>query len=303
MLFSLWANSTSPTSEILDISRTADETGWFGVWIADHYMPNTGSEEFSPGDMHECWALLAAIAAVTENVRVGPLVSPTSIHHPALLANRATTIDHLSNGRMVLGLGAGWQINEHKAYGIDLEAPGKRVSRFEESIEITRSLLDNDRTTFSGEHYQFTDAPCDPKPIQSKLPIVVGTGSPRMLRITSKHAQEWNTWGAPEMAAGRCAEFEKACEATGTDPASIHRSVQALIFMTDDAEKGAAIKGGDMGERSIVGSNDQIVEELGRYAELGFHEVIVPDFNLGKTLDQRKERYAQFASEIAPQLK
>ena len=203
MRFSLWPAPGRPVDEILDLARFADENGWYSFWFADHYMGNSGSKDLVPGDVHECWSILPAIAAVTSDIRIGPLVAPTSVHHPALLANRAATIDHVSNGRMVLGMGAGWQINEHHAYGIDLEAPGPRVSRFEESIQIVRSLLDNERTDFAGDFYAFIDAPCDPKPIQDKLPILVGTGGPRMCRITARHAQEWNTWGAPEMAAER----------------------------------------------------------------------------------------------------
>ncbi len=149
-------------------------------------MPNTGDESLAPGDVHECWSILPAVAAVTSRLRLGPLVAPTSIHHPALLANRAATLDRLSKGRLILGVGAGWQINEHAAYGIPLKTPGMRVSRFEESIQIVRSLLDSDRTTFHGDFYDITDAPSDPKPVQETLPILVGTGSPRMLRITAQ---------------------------------------------------------------------------------------------------------------------
>jgi alkanesulfonate monooxygenase SsuD/methylene tetrahydromethanopterin reductase-like flavin-dependent oxidoreductase (luciferase family) len=135
--FSLWPNNSRAPVELLEQVRAADSTGWYGVWLADHYMPNTGDTTPARGDTYECWALLPAVAAVTERIRIGTLVSPTSVHHPALLAKRAATIDRLSGGRMVLGLGAGWQINEHHAYGIELEPPGKRVSRFEDSIVAT----------------------------------------------------------------------------------------------------------------------------------------------------------------------
>lgn len=302
MKFSLWPNPGRPTDEVMDLARLADNLGWFGFWFADHYMPNTGSEAFEAGDVHEVWSILPAVAAVTENIRIGPLVSPTSVHHPAVLANRAVTLDHVSNGRMVLGLGAGWQINEHKAYGIELESPKTRVDRFEEAIQITRSLLDEDSTTFHGEHYSITDAPSDPSPVQDTLPILVGTGGPRMCRITATHAQEWNTWGAPEMASGAVDTFNNACSKVDVDPASMHTSVQALFFPTDDAEKIEQIKAGDMGPRSIAGSNDAIVEALGQYAELGFDEVIVPDFTLGATAEARRDAYEMFAAEIAPQL-
>lgn len=278
----------------------ADDNGWFGFWFADHYMPNTGSEEFKPGDVHEVWGILPAVAAATSSIRLGPLVSPTSVHHPAVLANRATTIDHVSNGRMVLGLGAGWQINEHAAYGIALEPPKVRVDRFEESIQIVRSLLDEDRTTFNGQHYQIVDAPSDPSPVQDQLPILVGTGRPRMCRITATHAQEWNTWGAPAMASGARDIFDTACERVGTDPASIHRSVQALFFPTDDADKVAKIEAGDMAPRSIAGSSERIIDAIGEYRDLGFDEVIVPDFTLGATAEQRLDAYRAFNDEIVP---
>src|ERR1700753_2974762 len=150
-------------------------------------MPDTGDATPARGDAYECWGLLPALAAVTRRIRIGTLVSPTSVHHPALLAKRAAAIDRLSGGRMVLGLGAGWQINEHHAYGIELEPPGKRVSRFEEAITIVRSLLAEESTTFHGGFYASTAAPCAPKPVQSPLPLLVGTKGPRMLRITARH--------------------------------------------------------------------------------------------------------------------
>ena len=279
----------------------ADAEGWFGFWFADHYMSDTGTEALRPGGVHECWSILAGVATVTSRVRIGPLVAPTSVHHPALLANRAVTIDHLSHGRMVLGIGAGWQINEHHAYGIDLEPPGQRVSRFDEAIKITRSLLDNDHTDYHGEYYQFSDAPCDPKPIQAKLPIMVGSGSPRMLRITARHAQEWNTWGAPDLAAEKRHDFEAACEAVGTDPTTFHTSIQTVVSMADYIDTSKSFDPDVWGTRLVAGSDDRIVEELGRYGELGFQEVILPDFGLGETAEALYEGYQRFNSEIAGQ--
>jgi probable F420-dependent oxidoreductase len=302
MKFSVWPNPERPPSEVLDLARMADTDGWHGVWFADHYMPNTGNETIQPGDVHECWAMLPAIAAVTERIRVGPLVSPTSVHHPAVLANRAATIDHLSNGRMVLGIGAGWQINEHHAYGIELQEPGPRVSRFEEAIQIIRSLLNDERTDFHGEFYDITDAPADPKPVQSPLPILVGTGSPRMLRITARHADEWNTWGGPDMAGGALTKLRTACEQVGRDPATLRTSAQALVFISDNAQLAENIAGSDMGARSIVGSADALVEQFGRYAELGFDEFIVPDFTLGGSAEERTANYQILMTEVIPQL-
>ena len=302
MKFSIWPNPSRPPQEVFDLARFGDEEGWHGIWYADHYMENTGTEEVKSGDVHECWSMLAAIAAVTERVRLGPLVAPTSVHHPALLANRAATIDRISDGRFVLGLGAGWQINEHHAYGIELEPPGARVSRFAEAIEVVRGLLDDDRVNFEGDHYRFTDAACDPKPVQAPLPILVGTGSPRMLRITARFAQEWNTWGSPETAIATLGKLREACAAEGRDPATFHTTAQALVFMTTDEQTLEFVTSGDLGGRSIAGSNEQLVDQLGRYAEAGFDEFIVPDFTLGDTFEARLDAYRTFRSEVVAKL-
>jgi alkanesulfonate monooxygenase SsuD/methylene tetrahydromethanopterin reductase-like flavin-dependent oxidoreductase (luciferase family) len=301
MMFSVWPNMGHSPAEVLDIARWADANGWYGVWYADHYMPNTGTAEIKPGDAHECWAMLPAMAVVTERVRIGSLVAPTSVHHPAVLANRATTIDHLSNGRMVLGMGAGWQINEHLAYGIELEPPGKRVQRFEEAIQIVRALTTSERTTFEGDVYTITDATADPKPVQTPLPILVGTGGPRMLRITARHADEWNTWGNLDMARQRRDAFDEACEAVGRDPDSVRTSVQALVLVTDSEDSIAKARSGPYAERTLAGSASEIVDAVGRYVEMGFDEFIVPDFNLGSTPERRREGLERINAEVVAQ--
>jgi probable F420-dependent oxidoreductase len=289
--FSLWPSNTRAPADVLEDVRGAEANGWYGVWLADHYMPNTGDTTPARGDVYECWALLPALAAVTERVRIGTLVSPTSIHHPALLAKRAATIDQLSGGRFVLGLGAGWQLNEHHAYGIELEPPGKRVSRFEEAITIVRSMLADDTTTFSGEFYNFIDAPADPKPVQAPLPLLVGTRGPRMLRITARHANEWNTWHAPDLA-DRIQALAQACEKTGRDPATMWRSVNALIDLGGSAPSG----------RTLAGSAQQLIDQLGQYAGLGFDEFILPDANLGATVAERADQLARIKAEVFDQL-
>jgi alkanesulfonate monooxygenase SsuD/methylene tetrahydromethanopterin reductase-like flavin-dependent oxidoreductase (luciferase family) len=289
MQFSVWPDMSRDPAEVFETARWADSKGLYGIWYADHYMPNTGSEAVATGDAHECWAMLAAIAATTGRLRVGSLVSPTSIHHPAVLAKRAATIDHVSNGRMVLGLGAGWQINEHRAYGIELEPPGRRVDRFEEAIQIIRSLLANDRTTFEGTIYSVKDAPCDPSPIQSPLPLLVGTKSARMMRITARHADEWNTWGAPELAGQRRRSFAEAAASVGRELRSMPTSVQALVVLTEDRSVArAALDDPVMGPMTIAGNAAELIDAWGRYADLGFDEFIVPDFNLGETADERR---------------
>jgi probable F420-dependent oxidoreductase len=290
--FSLWPFNGRAPADVLAEVREADAGGWYGVWLADHYMPDTGDATPARGDIYEVWGLLPAMAAVSERVRIGTLVSPTSVHHPALLAKRAATIDQLSGGRMVLGLGAGWQINEHHAYGIELEPPGKRVSRFSEAITVIRSLLAEETTTFHGEFYDFIDAPADPKPVQSPLPILVGTKGSRMMRITARHASEWNSWATPDLV-DKVQRLAEACEQTGRDPATMSTSVNAFI------ELGAREP---TRSRSIAGSPQQVLDQLGQLAEHGFDEFILPDWNLGSSLAECSDNLARIKTEVLDHL-
>jgi len=288
--FSLWPRGDRAPADLLAEVRTAEAAGWYGAWLADHYMPNTGDSTPARGDTYECWALLPALAAVTERIRIGTLVSPTSVHHPALLAKRSSAIDQLSGGRMVLGLGAGWQVNEHHAYGIALEPPGKRVGRFEEAIQIVRSMLSEDFTTFHGEFYDITNAPCDPKPIQSPLPLLVGTHGPRMLGITARHADEWNTWGTPEEAAARRAALVQACDKAGRDPRTMWTSINVLVDLSGSMPP--------LSYPTIAGPAQQLVDQVGQYAELGFDEFILPDWNLGTDKAERADNLARIKTEV-----
>ncbi|MGH3278205.1 MAG: TIGR03619 family F420-dependent LLM class oxidoreductase [Trebonia sp.] len=294
MKFSLWPHNERAPVDLLEEVRTAEETGWYGIWLADHYLPNTGDATSARGDVYECWALLPALAVVTGRVRIGTLVSPTSVHHPALLAKRAATIDRLSGGRMALGLGAGWQVNEHRAYGIELEPPGKRVSRFEEAIQIVRSLLSEELTTFHGACYDITDAPCDPKPVQSPLPLLVGTRSPRMLRIAARYANAWNTWGTPENAAVHRAALLETCDKADRDPATMWTSANAFVDLGGTTAPS--------GRAALFGTAQRLIDQFGQYAELGFDEFILPDWNLGTDKHERADKLARIKTEVIDQL-
>ncbi|CAN5205147.1 MAG: LLM class flavin-dependent oxidoreductase [Nocardioides sp.] len=293
MKFSLWPAPNRSTTELIDQARWADTTGWHTLWFADHYMPDTGTTEVQDGPQQEAWAIVAAWAAVTERVRIGTLVSPTTVHHPAILANRSATVDHLCNGRFTLGLGAGWQVNEHRAYGIDLREPKDRVDRFDEAIQIVRSMLAQERTTFTGTHFTITDAPCDPAPVQHPLPILVGTRGPRMMRITAQYADQWNSWGLPEVAGENRAKVMRVCESVHRDTA-LWTSANALIDLGGEPQQGR--------RPVIAGSVDQVVDTLGGYRDLGFDEFILPDWNLGPTPTERVERLDAIRSGVFSQL-
>jgi probable F420-dependent oxidoreductase len=299
MRFSIWPNSERSWVDVREVAHAVEDMGWDGLWYADHYMPNTADGATAPGDFHECFSVLSALAAVTSRLRLGSLVAPTTMNHPAILANRAATIDQISGGRFVLGIGAGWQVNEHKAFGVDLMAPKDRVDRFAEAIEIIASMLTSDRTTVAGHHFTVTDAPCEPKPVQSPLPLLVGTGSPRMLRLTARFAHEWNTWGTPDGAAAVVDRLNAACEKEGRDPATIKKSVQALFFVTDDAAAADMLRSKVPADRSVVGSVGEIAETFARYRDLGFDEVCVPDFTLGASSSERIDNYGKIWSGAA----
>ncbi|MEY4995322.1 MAG: hypothetical protein RLZ67_47 [Actinomycetota bacterium] len=299
MYFSAWANSAHPWNEVRNFVQSVENMGWDGFWYADHYMPNTPDGEPIGGNFHECFSVLSALAATTSKIRLGSLVTPTTVNHPALIANRAATIDQISNGRFVLGMGAGWQVNEHKAFGIELFGAKDRVDRFAEAIEIVASMLSQDRTTFNGAHFTITNAPCEPKPVQSPLPILVGTGGARMLRLTARFAQEWNTWGTPEVAGGVIANLRAACEKESRDFSTVRKSVQPLFFIVNDDASAEKLRAVVPADRSVVGTTTQLVDAVGQYKDLGFDEICVPDFTMGQTPSERSDNYEKFWNEVA----
>jgi alkanesulfonate monooxygenase SsuD/methylene tetrahydromethanopterin reductase-like flavin-dependent oxidoreductase (luciferase family) len=303
MRFSVWPSFAHPWDDLSVFAKAIDEGPWHCLWYADHYMGNTDSTERSDSPALEAWTVVGALASWTSRVRLGTLVSPTTVHHPAILANRAATVDRISNGRFTLGLGAGWQINEHDAYGIELFDAKDRVDRFEEAIQIVRLLGTEQRANFAGRFFQIADAPCEPKPVQAPLPITVGTSGPRMARIAARWATEWNVWGTPERVAEVSAVMDRACEAEGRNPAGQHRSTQALVFMVDDEGTAQKIRANAPADRSLIGSAAYLVDQMGAYQACGIGEFILPDFTLGKSLQQRLDAYARFDQEVIGQLR
>ncbi len=281
MLLSLWPNAQQPWDEIVAEARHADRTGWHAVYLADHFMGDGGG--FGPPDTPtlEATAGLAALAAMTDRVRLGPLVLGNTYRHPAVVANWVVTLDHISHGRAVLGMGAGWQLNEHQQYGIELPSPGERITRFDEACAALRGLLDAPPTTFEGTHYRLQDALCSPPPVQRPLPLLIGGKGDRMLGVVARHADQWNMWGLPDTIAARGAVLDRRCEAIGRDPGSVHRSTQALVMLTDDRARGAAFVDSVAPRAAFAGTAEEFAALCGEWAEVGVDEVIVPDAALG----------------------
>ena len=295
MQFGFWPNASQAWPDILDGAAHAEQTGWDSVWIADHFLPFT---EDTSGPVHECWALLAGLAVAVPRVRLGSLVVGNTYRHPAVLAKQAASVDHLSGGRLVLGLGAGWQENEHVAYGIEYSTVQGRLDRLEEACAVITSLLRQDRSTSAGTHYQLQDAPLAPKPVGSLPLLIGGGGEQRTLRIAAQYADEWNTWGTPELLAHKGTVLERHCADLGRDPATIRHSANALLFLSEDESWLAPRRDRDVGRPTIVGTPTEVVDIVGAYAEAGVDELIIPDFNLGPP-SRRRDTMELFMTEVA----
>lgn len=213
-----------PWADVLALAREADASGAYAVYVPDHFLQHTRDDTVSDGPMLEGWTALTAIAAATSRVRIGTLVLGATYRHPAVVANMAATLDHASDGRLVLGLGAGWQVNEHTAYGIDLPPVSRLLDRFEEHTRAVHSLLRKPRTTLTGEHFTLTDAPCRPAPVQDPLPILVGGGGEkRTMRVAAEYADAWHTWAVPEEFRRKNDVLDAHCADLGRDPSTIRR--------------------------------------------------------------------------------
>jgi alkanesulfonate monooxygenase SsuD/methylene tetrahydromethanopterin reductase-like flavin-dependent oxidoreductase (luciferase family) len=227
---------------VLEEFRLAEALGFDTAWLVDHLVDTDGPPE---NPIHESWTLLAAIAALTSRIRLGILVTSNTFRHPALLLKEAVTVDHVSGGRLILGLGTGWHEDEHRRYGIALPPPGERVDRFEEAVRLIRALVDGEPTTFAGRFYRLDEAQLSPRPVQPRIPILIAAHRPRMLRIAARYADQWDTFatlpgtateGVEGDVADQIAAFDAACREVGRDPAEVRRSTwaQAGVFESEE---------------------------------------------------------------------
>ncbi|MGH2929287.1 MAG: TIGR03560 family F420-dependent LLM class oxidoreductase, partial [Solirubrobacteraceae bacterium] len=268
MRFSVWPTTAQSWEDFYDVAAHAGRTDWDGIWAADHFMPATSAVD---RPMLECFTVLAALAALVPRLRIGSLVAGNTYRHPAVLANMVATLDQVSGGRAVLGMGAGWQENEHAAYGIDFSDVPGRLARLEEACAVVRHLLDDTRSDFDGRFYTLSDARLEPKPVQQHLPLLVGGSGERVtLRIAARWADQWNTWGLPEVLAAKSAVLDRHCESIGRDPAGIVRSAQVLMDLS------GAPKAYDMPYRraypTAAGDATELQDVLRAYEEAGVEE-------------------------------
>ena len=253
--------------EIAAMARAAEEVGFDSVWLGDHLLYRDERGERGPWDV---WTQLAALAAVTERVSLGPLVASTAFHSPGILARMAASVDEVSGGRLVFGIGAGWNEVEFRAFGFPFD---RRVSRFEEAFEIVRRLLAGEHVTYSGRFYSVEDAVLLPPPAR-RVPLMIGATTPRLLSIALPYVDAWNTWfdrygNTPEGFARLNGWVSERCEAAGRDPAEVQRS--ACVFVVLDREHPER----PLSDEFEPVAPERLAEHLSALADAGAEEAIL----------------------------
>ena len=302
MRFGFWPNPRSDYKSTRILAQHAETTGWDGIWLADHFLP----EEDALIPVHESWITLAALARDIPRVRLGTLVTGNTYRHPAVLANMVATLDNLADGRVVLGLGAGWQQNEHDAYGIEYGTVSSRLDMLEEACQVLRGLFQNDYFNFDGQHYQLKNAPLEPKPQQAKIPLMIGGGGElRTLKIAAQYADEWNVWGDAQILRHKMNILDQHCESAGRDPHEIERSAVALLFLSENEKYLNKIRAAELASPAIIGNVNEVIEIVSTLKEIGVKELIIPDFTLGTLIGAdtvKQDLMEKFITEVAAKI-
>jgi alkanesulfonate monooxygenase SsuD/methylene tetrahydromethanopterin reductase-like flavin-dependent oxidoreductase (luciferase family) len=292
-----WINRTT-WPELRDACLAAERGGWDSIWIDDHLLADEGDPA---GAKFEGWATLAAVAVLTTRVRLGLLVAANTFRPPGLTAKLATTLDHLSAGRAVLGIGGGWFDQEHEAFGIDFGAGfGERLDRLDEAVGLIRRLLDGETVTHDGRFYRMMDAICRPTPVQDRLPILIGGSGPtKTLRTTARFADIWNGYGEPDRIAEVSEILRQRCDEVGRAFDDIERTVTLHAVIRDSPAEAdlawapiarrhglAGRVGADGEERGLTfgGSSTAFAAFVDAYRRIGVREVIIvfrDPFDLG----------------------
>jgi alkanesulfonate monooxygenase SsuD/methylene tetrahydromethanopterin reductase-like flavin-dependent oxidoreductase (luciferase family) len=266
---------------------------WISIWDHFYAADNTGDPEcFEAITMH------TALACSTSRVTCGSLVYSAGYRHPAVLANAIASLDHVANGRTVLGLGGGWLQNEYDRYGLHYGSPGERLRMLNEYIQCVRGLLTEDRTTFKGEFFTLDDAQCEPKPVQARLPIWIGGGGEKVtLRIAAEHADGWNVpFIPPDVWAHKSQVLDEHCAKVGRDPASIERTVNVGMAFTDEELRRQFGAMSDYVKPGVLsGSVQEMVDKVGGYVSAGASQV-----NLAMRAPFDRDGLERFAAEVMP---
>jgi F420-dependent oxidoreductase-like protein len=308
MRFGIFTSMGAQTwSGVLDLWKHLEATGWDIACVTDHFLPNTKEKE---GAMLESWSTLSALAALVPRMRVGTIVLGNTYRHPAVVAKMAAQVDIICGGRLLLGMGAGWQQNEHEAYGIPFYTLRERLERLDEACEVIKSLWTQRRSDFKGRYYQLADAPLDPKPVQKPHPeLMIGGGGEKVtLGIVARRADHWNVWGGPAVLARKSKILGEHCARVGRDPKTIRRSVNMALLITDkqaEVEQLADTIAKRMGRHAadardtcLAGTPDQIRERLQQLRAAGADTLFIP--SMFRPIDELRRDLDRFIKEIAP---
>src|SRR5215813_5521128 len=261
-------NSKRSYDTVRAVAQQAETDGFDSLWLADHlFYRNPGTPTRG---IWECWTMLAALAEATQRVEIGTLVLCNSFRHPAILAKMATTLDEVSHGRLILGVGAGWNEPEYQAFGLPFD---HRVDRFEEALQILKPLLQEGHVDFVGQYYQARNCDDVPRgPRQAGPPLLVGSEGPRMLKLTAQYADLWNTgyMGAPSTMAEPLAKMEAACREIGRDPATLGITALIGLWFPDLQAKQPSFL-----DKPLAGTVQEIAAAMRGYAELGVQHIMV----------------------------
>lgn len=261
-------NAKRTYDSIRAVARKAETDGFDSIWLADHLMYRYEGEPTR--GIWECWSMLAALAEATERVEIGTLVICNSFRHPAILAKMASAVDEVSQGRLILGVGAGWNEPEYKAFGLPFD---HKIDRFEEALKILRPLLREGRVDFAGKYYQAEDCedlPRGPRP--QGPPLMVGSSEgPRMMRLTAQYADQWNTgyMGQPETMAAPMAKFEAACREVGRDPKTVGVTALLGVWFPDLQDRKPPF------ENHLTGTPEEMAAAMRGYSELGVDHIML----------------------------
>lgn len=246
------------------------------------------------GPVLESWTTLSALALVTSRIGLGTLVLGNAYRHPAVVANMAATLDRISGGRLLLGLGAGWQPNEHQAYGIELLDPPDRVSRLEEALQVITSLLRSELSTFHGTYYTLDSARCEPVTVQRPLPILVGGGGERRsIPLAARFADSWHAWTTPEEFRHKSRILDEACTALDRDPSEVRRLTGQVLLIAEQTPEGE--------DPDLIGPVAVISEGLAGYQDVGVDEFIVRD-HVDTPVDAATESLTTLGHDVLPGL-
>lgn len=287
MKFGVVPNQSATTwPDLLAVWQELDRRSNFdSLWLMDHFVTGFGQEFGSEGPCLEGWTALAALAQATSRARLGILVTGNFYRQPAVLAKQATTVDHISGGRLIFGIGAGWHEYESRAYGLNMPPLKERMDRLEEAVHLIKALWTEDRPVFNGKYYSLDRPPYNPPNVQQPHPpiLVGGGGEKRTLRIVARYADIANVQGTPEEVARKFAVLDRHCEAIGRDPKSIRRTVQAPLWLTEDAAfkqrvaQGMAAARGSSPEEAVrsvlLGRVDEVKEQIAAYQAAGVEEI------------------------------